>query len=89
MNKELASAHSKLGQERTTQEKEHLKTIFMNFIDKLSKGDLGPGTTEMLKILCALIDCSEQERNSVFSMVSQAGADKKKTGGGLMGFLKK
>lgn len=81
---------SKLGQERTTQEKEHMKTIFIQLLDKITKGDAGPGSTEMLKIFCSLIDCNEQEKSSLLSMIGKA-SDKKKTTatGGFMGLLKK
>lgn len=91
MKKELAATQSKLGQERTQQEKEHLKIIFIQVLEKITKGETGPGAAEMLKIFCSLIDCTEQEKATILSMAGGKPGEKRKSTAGpsLMGFMKK
>jgi hypothetical protein len=59
-------------------------------LDKITKGDTGPGAVEILKIFCSLIDCTEQEKNRIISMIGKPGEKRKSTAGPtLIGFTKK
>ena len=63
-----------------THERQHLKKMLIKFIELVFKADQTKEALDILKIICSLIDCSDNERNEVMGLIPKKD-EKKKIGG--------